>query len=167
MTITFRPYSRQHRAACERVFRSNMPRWLREHELPEFMAFLDTGECPYFVVEHAGQIVGCGGYGRRPGIDVADLCWGMVDRQWHGQGIGRQLLLHRLVAVAADSSFVAVRLGTSQLTEKFYSRCGFVTVERKKDGIAAGLDVVEMRLELTPAERSRILEGHYTRNGPG
>lgn len=155
--MTIRPYTAKDRADCEAVFRTNVPRWFRKHELPGFLQFLDIGECPYFVIEHAGNIVACGGYGRRPGSDTADLCWGMVAMPSHRKGFGSQLLTTRLRCIAADEQFSAVRLGTSQLTEGFYRRFGFVAVERKKDGIAEGLDVVEMRLEFTPDNRKQIL----------
>ena len=159
MTIVIRPYTPKDRAACESVFRSNVPGWFREHELPGFLQFIDAGDCPYFVIEDAGRIVACGGYGERPGIAVADLCWGMVARESHGHGIGTRLMLTRLQKIAANQRFSGARLGTSQLAEGFYRRFGFVTVERKKDGIDRGLDVVEMRLDFTPGSRERLLKG--------
>lgn len=156
MTIVIRPYLPKDRAACEHVFRSNVPRWFCDHELAEFLKFLDAGECPYFVIERAGEIVACGGYGRRPGIDVADLCWGMVARHCHGRGLGARLLRRRLQFIAADNAFRGVRLSTSQLTEGFYERFGFVTVERTKNGISPGLDKIEMRLDLESGLRKEL-----------
>lgn len=161
--MTIRPYTEIDRADCEAIFRTNVPRWFREHELPGFLQFLDAGECPYFVVEDEGQLVACGGYGRRAGSDIADLCWGMVAMPSHKKGFGSQLLMARLRRIAADERFSGARLGTSQLTEGFYRRFGFVTVERKKDGIDKGLDVVEMRLEFTPDNRQKLLQSGTAR----
>lgn len=156
--VSYREYSSADRDECLRVFRSNMPRFFRNHERPDFEAFIESGECPYFVVEEAGTIVGCGGYGVRTGSDHADLCWGMVDQSRHGQRLGEFLLLLRLSEIVREPGIKAVRLGTSQLTDGFFQRYGFAVCERKANGIAEGLDEVEMLLELTDETRGQVGE---------
>ena len=133
-----------------------MPRFFRDHELPEFAAFLDRGECPYFVITDGGTIVGCGGYGQRPECELADLCWGMVAPDRHGQRLGELLLLGRLRRILSDLTVTGIRLGTSQLTEGFFQKYGFATKKIVADGIDSGLDDVEMLMRLTPEERARI-----------
>ena len=163
--VSYREYSSTDRDECLGVFRSNMPRFFRDHEQPDFEEFIDSGECPYFVIEHAGTIVGCGGYGVRTGSDHADLCWGMVDQSRHGQRLGEFLLLLRLSEIIQDPGIKAVRLGTSQLTDGFFQRYGFAVCDRKVNAIAEGLDEVEMLLELNEETRSRVGEfWHATLN---
>ena len=158
LRVSYREYSPADRDKCLRVFRSNMPRFFRDHEQPVFEAFIDSGECPYFVIDQAGMIVGCGGYGVRTGSDHADLCWGMVDQSRHGQRLGEFLLLLRLSEIIRDPKIKAVRLGTSQLTDGFYQRYGFAVCERTANAIAEGLDEVEMLLDLTEQTLGRIGE---------
>lgn len=154
--VTFRDYSESDRDECLRLFRSNSPRFFRDHERPEFEAFLDSGECPYFVIEEAGTVVGCGGTGIQAGLDHADLCWGMVDQSRHGQRLGEYLLLLRLTRILRDPGIQAVRLVTSQLTDGFFQRYGFTVCDRQENAIAEGLDEVEMLLQLTEEMRARI-----------
>lgn len=156
--VTCREYSSADRDDCLRVFHSNMPRFFRDHERPDFEAFIDSGECPYFVIEEARTIVGCGGYGVRTGSDHADLCWGMIDQSRHGQRLGEFLLLLRLNEIIQDPAIKAVRLGTSQLTDGFFQRYGFAVCDRKANAIAEGLDEVEMLLELTEETRGQFGE---------
>lgn len=156
--VSYREYSVGDRDECLRVFRSNMPRFFRDHEQPDFEAFIDSGKCPYFVIDHGGTIVGCGGYGVRTGSDHVDLCWGMVDQSRHGQRLGEFLLMLRLNEIIQDPGIRAVRLGTSQLTDGFFQRYGFAVCDRKANAIAEGLDEVEMRLDLTEETRSRVGE---------
>jgi len=154
--LYLRAYSPADRSACIGIFRSNVPRFFRDHELAGYLEFIDGSGCPYFVVRSDARIVACGGFGLRPGSDAADLCWGMVDREQQGKRIGRFLLLARLHAIVTTTHARYVRLGTSQLTDGFFRRHGFQIQTRKSDGFAAGLDEVEMRMELTTANRAAI-----------
>ena len=158
LTTTYREYTTADRDECLHVFRSNVPKFFRDHEQPDFEAFIDAGECPYFVIEESGTVVGCGGYGVRTVSDHADLCWGMVDQSRHGQRLGEFLLLLRLSEILRDPGIKAVRLATSQLTDGFFQRYGFAVCLRQENAIADGLDEVEMLLELTDENRSRISE---------
>ena len=151
-----RAYSTADRMECQRVFQSNVPRFFREHELPEFLEFIDRGDCQYLVIRIEDRVIGCGGYGVRLGSEVADLCWGMVDADFHGRGAGEALLWERLSRIASETSIRAVRLGTSQWTQGFFQRAGFSIQSSKVDGYALGIDEVEMRLELTAETRELI-----------
>ncbi len=154
--LRFRGYLPADRPACIAVFQTNVPRYFRDHELSGFLEFVDSSGCPYFVLVADGSIVGCGGFGIHPGSDTADLCWGMVDLSQHGKHIGEFLLFARLNRIIKEVAVKAIRLGTSQLTDPFFQRFGFAVQGRTTDGIAAGLDDVEMRLELTAEVRSSI-----------
>ena len=157
MNPQFRPYTAADRAGCLAVFDSNVPKFFRDHERAAFESFIDAGEHPYFVLQDASRIIGCGGYGQREGSELADLCWGMVTQSEHGKRLGELLLLGRLKAIAQSNSATGVRLATSQHTVGFYLRYGFTVKSHKPNGFADGLDDVEMVLPLTAETRHAIL----------
>ncbi|WP_218022956.1 hypothetical protein, partial [Calidithermus terrae] len=76
MSLVFRPYHPHDREACLAVFRSNVPRFFAPHEEREFAGFLDELPCTYFVLEAAGEVLGCGGYYVAAGRGEGGLCWG-------------------------------------------------------------------------------------------
>ena len=159
MTLFFRRYTEQDRPACLSVFASNVPRYFREHEQADFESYIgDSGE-PFFVIESSGSIVGCGGYAIPAEGTIADLCWGMIAQGHHGTRLGEYLLLGRLAAIVTEPGITGVRLGTCQLTQGFFQRYGFEIRHTQHDGIAAGLDEVEMFLAVTDETRTRILTG--------
>ena len=142
-----RPWRPADRAACLDVFEGNVPGWFRRHERKEFAAFLDALPGPYLVVEATGgPVVACGGWARRQGTATADLCWGMVARPLHGEGLGRLLVEERLRRIRRDGTILEVALNTSQHTVGFYELFGFVVQRVEPDGYAPGLDRCEMRL---------------------
>ena len=152
----FRDYMSEDREMCLDIFRSNMPRYFRDHEEPGFLEFLDSSGCPYYVVTIGNVGVACGGYGVNKDGEGADLCWGIVHASHHKQRIGEYLLLGRLYKISQELDAKYVRLGTCQLTEAFFEKYGFAVESRINDGIAVGLDDVEMRMQLTEENRAAI-----------
>ncbi len=120
------------RDGCLAAFDSNVPMYFLPMERAEYSSFLSAPRGDYFVARRGGDIVGCGGVARR--ADEADLCWGMVHRALHGRGIGTRLLRHRL-EIARRWKVRRVRIHTSQHTERFFARCGFLKLECEKDGL--------------------------------
>lgn len=146
-----REYTRPCREACLRVFDTNVPAFFRTHERAEFEAFLDDLPGPYYVLlDPEGDLVACGGYAVAPESGAADLCWGMVTQERHGQGLGRALTELRLERIREDGSARTVSLHTSQHTVGFYERLGFKTVRVTENGYASGLDRHDMVLEIHP-----------------
>lgn len=145
-----RGYERADREACLSLFDSNVPPYFAPSERADFAAFLDDLPGPYLVLEDLnGDIVACGGFGpTRQDDTVAILCWGMVRRDQHGRGLGRQLLATRLDLIATDPRFRAVRIETSPLSRGFFERFGFIVDLVVPDGFAPGLDLVAMALDL-------------------
>lgn len=156
MKLNVREYCSADRNACEAIFQTNVPRYFRDNELSEYLEFIDTSGCPYFVVTADEEIVGCGGFGIHPGTVVADLCWGMVDARQHRRRLGEFLLFARLHRIVTTTDATSVRLGTSQLTDGFFKKFGFNTQSMKAGGIAEGLDDVQMQIELTDDVRQSI-----------
>lgn len=157
MSPAFRPYQPHDREACLAVFRSNVPRYFAPHEEAEFAEFLDELPCTYFVLEAAGEVLGCGGYYVAPGRGEGGLCWGMVHRRHHGGGLGRRLLLERLYRLVQHPEVAFIRLDTSQHTCGFFEKLGFATIKTESNGYAPGLDRYDMQLWLEPAARARIM----------
>lgn len=156
MRLSHRPCTAGDRQVCLDIFHSNVPDFFRDHELASLTDFLDSSGCPYFVVLLGTEVVGCGGFGLRVESRTADLCWGMVHRERHRKRIGAYLLCVRLLSIAETTEAMRVRLETSQHTEGFFHRFGFETQAVKPDGIDAGLDEVEMQLDLTHENISSI-----------
>lgn len=156
MNLSYRPYELTDREDCIRLFRSNIPRYFREHESDDFAAFLDRLEGNFFTVFVDNELVGCGGYHFAPESKSARLCWGIVDKQKHGNRIGEYLLIIRLHEILSTTEATTVSLGTCQLTELFFAKYGFVTNSVRIDGIDQGLDEVEMNLDLSELNRTNI-----------
>jgi N-acetylglutamate synthase-like GNAT family acetyltransferase len=144
-----RPYSPADHAACLAVFDSNTPRFFDPAERRKFETFLDAPFCSYFVMEHDGAIVGCGGYAIEQDTAMASLIWGMVRNDLHRRGLGRFLVMFRLKEITKANGAQIVRLSTSQHTAPFFAKQGFKVAGIEKDGYASGMDRVEMRMKLS------------------
>src|SRR5260370_24387146 len=90
-----RPYQSSDRDACLALFDSNVRRFFEALERGGFESFLDAPDCSYFVMEHEGAVLGCGGYAMAD-EGSASLTWGMVRADSQGMGLGRYLLMFRL-----------------------------------------------------------------------
>ncbi|TSA83126.1 GNAT family N-acetyltransferase [Deinococcus detaillensis] len=143
-----RPYLITDHAACLSLFESNRPKYFLASERVDYEAFLGRVECeqrPYFVLERGGEVVACGGVGYEVHPKLAYLSWGMVRGDLHGCGLGSELTRSRLDWLRQHWPEVQrVKIDTSQHTEAFYARFGFVVVERITDGFGVGLDEVKM-----------------------
>jgi ribosomal protein S18 acetylase RimI-like enzyme len=151
MHLRHRPYLASDRQACTALFAALVPRFFHEREVHEFTDFLERSGHRYLVVLADGERVGCGGFRLSPDGRVAHLCWGLVGRDHHAKGIGAYLLHARLHAIESTTAAACVRLVTTQHTEGFYRRYGFEVHAVRPDGIAAGLDEVEMQRVLGTA----------------
>ena len=149
---TVRPYQAGDRDACLALFDGNTPRFFDSSERVRFAAWIDAAAQPYVVIERvidgAARIVACGGHALEADGTTASLSWGMVAQDLHGQGLGRALTQARLDAIAAMPQLSRVNMNTSQHTQRFYARFGFVPVQVTPDGIGPGLDQWDMVLQL-------------------
>jgi hypothetical protein len=144
---SIRPYTATDLDACLSVFRSNVPGWFDESELPEYASFLASGpsDGTYMVVESAGTIAACGGSAVHDG--VGRLCWGMVERSKHRSSLGSTLLVHRLeILFGPPATVLQVGIDTSPQSAGFFARFGFKTQQVTADGLAHGMDCVAMTL---------------------
>lgn len=143
--VQIRPYVAADRHACIAVFRSNLPRYFDNSELPEFEAFLENPIGDYFVLQLDGSVVACGGCYVRDGI--GRLSWGMVSRENHRTSIGTTLLAWRIDQLFLLPEISEIAIDTSQHTAGFFIRHGFCTTQQVTDGFGAGIDQVSMSLQ--------------------
>jgi predicted GNAT family N-acyltransferase len=136
--------------ACLRVFDDNVPAFFSAEERPDFVAFLTSHAAAwhYQVIERAGEVTACAGYAVSADGTTANLCWGMVHPKLHRQGLGTMLLRVRLEALRSSPSIEQVILDTSQYTQAFYARFGFVVNQVVLKGYGPGLNRWDMTLGL-------------------
>lgn len=149
--VTCRSYVPGDLSACLAIFDSNVPTFFAPGEREEFRAFLDdvdAGDRPYLVLTRAGMVIACGGLMVEANARRAGLAWGMVDRAWHGQGLGTCLTRARLELARAIPDLAELTLATSQHTRRFYAGFGFIAAKVIPDGFGAGLDRWDMTLRL-------------------
>jgi N-acetylglutamate synthase-like GNAT family acetyltransferase len=120
-----REYQADDLEACLEVYRSNTPDFLSPEGLANFTEFLELGTSYYLVVEHDGEIVGCGGLELVGDSDAATLVHGMIHGEYHRRGFGATLLAARLALLEVDDRPVDVWAQTNVTSMPFYGRFGF------------------------------------------
>lgn len=143
----------EYKNALLAIFKSNMPLYFAEEELPLFIAFLnkDVFVKNYAVVFQENTIVGCGGIALNQPTEYTNeqhviMTWGMVDRKNHKVGFGKKLLEFRVQQAKVLFPGIKIALGTTQHTYGFFEKYGFKTVYFKKDHWSKGLDLYQMEL---------------------
>ncbi|MCU1329161.1 MAG: hypothetical protein JWN34_4531 [Bryobacterales bacterium] len=146
-----RAYSPADREACLGLFDSNTPEYFLPRERADFESWLDGDPAHYFVFEHEGLVVACGGYAiPAAGSTDARLTWGMVGRQWQRQGLGRYLLMYRMREMGRTSGNIqTVSLETTPQAAPFFASQGFRTVDLRKDWVSPGRDKARMVRKLS------------------
>ena len=117
----------------------------------------------YFVVEQAGEIVGCGGWSRRrslfggdhgrtasdpeldPRHDPARVRAFFVHPSWARRGIGRSILAACERAIR-DAAFENVELVATLAGEPLYASFGYTPVERYEVPMKGGLSLPVVRM---------------------
>lgn len=110
-----RPYHPPDRDACLALLRERAPA-----QEPDFAAYLISEPTGFFLLEHAGELLACGGI-QHSSPEADELVWGMVRPQWERQGVGRYLLLLRTRQARAPFLDVTV----PQAYAAFYEKAGF------------------------------------------
>jgi N-acetylglutamate synthase-like GNAT family acetyltransferase len=117
----------------------------------------------YFVAEHSGQVVGCGGWSRRravfggdreraaedavlhPPDDPARIRAFFVHPDWARRGIGRSILAASESALRA-AGFRDVVLVATLAGESLYASFGYSVAERYEAPLAGGLTLPVVRM---------------------
>ena len=131
------------------IFRSNIPKYFGPSEELGLHDFLRDYSDDYYVVAVDSEVVGAGGIALNGDLDppTVSLCWGMVREDHLGTGLGRALTEFRIGLSSEKYPGVPMTIGTSQHTEGFYQKFGFMTVEHTPDGYGPGIDICRMRLK--------------------
>lgn len=141
--MRLRAYRAEDREGCLRVLDSNMPDYFLASDREEVGSFLDRLAemgVRYFVIEDEddrGKIVACGGVAVDEKKD-ARMCWGMVHRARHRTGLGRVLLVARLLEGARMGARTA-SLATIPAVEGFFAKAGFALTGGEDDHYAPGM----------------------------
>lgn len=118
--MEIRPYQpNQDLTGCLAVFDSNEGGTADRQAFADFLA---DESAHVFVMEHAGAIIGCGGFTVQE--QVASLHYGMIRKDLQRQGLGRFLLLYRLKEIGKQPGIVFVEASVPQHLSRFYERNG-------------------------------------------
>lgn len=129
----------------------------------------------YFVAEHEGQIIGCGGWSKRhslygssagrmaedplldPAHDAARVRAFFVHPAWARRGIGRSIMTACEAAIV-EAGFKRVDIVATLAGEPLYARFGYAVIERYDIQLTNGLPlrVVRMRKELSVKPEARL-----------
>ena len=149
--IISRPFISEDRPACLSIFDSNVPPFFAPEERVEFcdhLENLDAIKTPYIVLVRGDVVVACGGLTVDMKCQKALMVWGMVKRELHGFRLGSILTQARLTLASSIPDLTKIELSTSQHTNGFYERFGFVLSKITPNGFGPGLDRLDMTLEL-------------------
>lgn len=156
--MKIRNYTATDKSTCIDIFKSNQPKFFAEHELVDFIDFLDEDPQPYYCLVDSETVVGCGGYWVDLDNKQASLTWGMIKNNRHGEGLGKRLTVYRLHTICISKQADTIRIDTSQHTFEFYKKLGFIVDKITPDGYTKGLHQYDMTLPITPATSQKIRE---------
>lgn len=135
------------------IFDSNMPKYFDPTERQPFHDFLDDSnafykvESHYFVYLKNKEVLGAGGYLREKEGD-ARIIWLLVDQSMHSKGIGSEMMNFFEQEILKKKEYHMISLKTSQLTDVFYEKLGFVTLESADNHWGPGLHLRYMEKQL-------------------
>lgn len=157
--IAIRPYAEADGDAALGIFDSNLPEYFGAGEREWFADSLDELDGPAFLVTVDGRAAAFGGYEIWDYYDKALLVWGMADRSHHKSGLGRLLLFERLLRIAreTDPRTRYVTVDTSPLVSPFFRHCGFELSSVWPGGYRSGLDMHELRFDLTTTTEAALV----------
>jgi len=92
------------------------------------------------------KILACGGFVYQVDTAQVTFVWGLVDREHHRSGLGKQLLQFRLQEIKKLYPGVPVRLDTTQVSFPFFEKLGFTIDKISRDFYAPGYDRYDMTL---------------------
>ena len=130
------------------LLKLNTPRYFAASEEIDFITYLDNYLEDYFVVEDNGKIIGAGGINYFFDNTEARLSWDLIHPDCQGQGLGKQLTLHRINYLKNNTPVNLLYVRTTQLAYLFYQKMGFVLEKIEKDLWAPGFDLYQMRMPL-------------------
>jgi hypothetical protein len=148
--VAVRDYVAADRGAVLAIFDSNLPEYFGAGDRAWLIETLDDPDGPAFVATIDAVPVAFGGYELWEYYNKALLYWGMAARGWHGSGIGRLLLVERLLHIArfADPPTRYVTVDTSPLVAPFFRHAGFEETAVWPEGYRSGMTMHELCYDL-------------------
>ena len=143
-----RPYQPKDKPKLLQILKGNIPEYFDLSEIDDFVEYLEEHREDYFVTEKEGQILGAGGINYFPKERNARISWDLIHPDAQGQGIGKELVEHRIKHIKQQNKFDAIVVRTSQLAFGFYEKCGFKLEQIEKDYWAKGYDLYLMKMKL-------------------
>jgi hypothetical protein len=147
--MDIRPYEAGDRASCLSVYDSLTPSFLDSTARPVFEAWLDRHDGRYFVMEHEGTVVGCGGYSLSSDQSTANLHWGMIRNSAQKMGLGRFLLMYRIREIGKAGTVGVVFAHSPRPSAGFFEKQGFRRNGVATDACSPGVAKVELIKKLT------------------
>ena len=144
--MILRPYNSDDLEPVVAIFRSNIPKYFGSVEEPGLRSFLEVRTEDYFVGEVNDEIVAAGGIALNDDQTVS-LCWGMVQSDHLGTGLGRELTEFRIKRSREKHGLLPLVISTSQHTQAFYEKFGFELTHHEPNGFGPGIDICKMRLD--------------------
>ena len=151
MNQKIKKYSTSDYYQCVNIFKSNIPEYFAKDELSDFQDYIkniskkkDGWTDSFYILKRDKKIVGCAGLGLNKSKKIATLSWGMVDKNYHRNGIGTQLTNYRLNLLQSYKLDLKIRLDTSQHSYLFYEKFGFKIEDIEKDGYEKGMHKYNM-----------------------
>ena len=144
-----RDYSPSDKESALQCFRSNVPGFFSPSDEAWFESALDEPDGPSFVVVNEEGVIGFGGYEVSDTYNSAVLVFGQIHASWHGKGLGRMLLEHRIKHLrehAQPTRYLVV--DTILKVAPFYVKHGFEIVAHWKEGFRDGTDRIDLRFVL-------------------
>lgn len=148
MPYLIRPYHPKDKDFLIDLMKLNVPRYFDESEIQEYIHYLENEIEEYFVIEEQGDIIGFGGINYFPQEGIARLAWDAVHPGYQAQGLGRQLVQHRITHIKKQAGIKKIIVRTSQLVYPFYKKMGFQLKKIQKDFWAEGYDLYQLELEV-------------------
>jgi len=143
-----RKYQQDDRETLLDLLRLNTPQYFDPTEEPDFSEYLASRKEEYYIIESSGRILGSGGINFFPESGLARISWDMVHPEFHGKGIGKMLVEHRIERIRQHPGMREAVVRTSQYAWRFYEKCGFTLVTVQKDFWAKGIDLYQMKMML-------------------
>ncbi len=148
MTYHIRDYARHDKDSLLRIIVQHIPQFFHTRERSDFSNYLDQNVEDYFVVTSNNHILGGGGINYFSEFNSARISWDMIDANYPGQGIGRQLLMYRIERVRQFDWINTLFVRTSQFVYRFYAKHGFRTIRIEENFWAFGYHLYEMKLTM-------------------
>lgn len=111
--------------SCVEVWTSNQPGSVDAAARESFIDFLRVGTTYLLVVEHAGDVIACGGIEMVGDPDSATLVKTMVHREYQRRGFGSALLAAQLSLLEYEGRPIDLWIHVEDESAGFYERLGF------------------------------------------